>query len=72
VLVAWAASTAWPLRDIPGATLAAIADPTPGQAARLAAELGVDKVYTDPQQLLDDPDIDGVLIAAPPAATPNW
>ena len=49
-------------RHIPGACLAAIADPVPGQAARLAAELGVDKAYTDPQQLLDDPDIDGVLI----------
>jgi myo-inositol 2-dehydrogenase/D-chiro-inositol 1-dehydrogenase len=52
-------------RHIPGACLAAIADPTPGQAARLAAELGVQRVYTDPQQLLDDPEIDGVLIAAP-------
>jgi len=52
-------------RHIPGGCLAAIADPTPGQAARLATELGVQKVYTDPLQLLDDPDIDGVLIAAP-------
>lgn len=52
-------------RHITGACLAAIADPTPGQAARLAAELGVQRVYTDPQQLLDDPEIDGVLIAAP-------
>ncbi|MCV4343400.1 Gfo/Idh/MocA family oxidoreductase [Pseudomonas capsici] len=50
---------------IPGASLVAIADPTPGQAARLAERLNVQKVYTDPQQLLDDPDIDGVLIAAP-------
>jgi len=52
-------------RHIPGACLGAIADPVPGQAARLAAELGVARVYTDPQQLLDDPDIDAVLIAAP-------
>jgi myo-inositol 2-dehydrogenase/D-chiro-inositol 1-dehydrogenase len=52
-------------RHIPGACLAAIADPVPGQAARLAASLGVAKVYTDPQQLLADPDIDGVIIAAP-------
>lgn len=52
-------------RHIPGAHLVAIADPTPGQAARLAAELGVERVYTDPQQLLDDPQVDGVLIAAP-------
>src|SRR3546814_12228232 len=52
-------------RHIPGACLAAIADPTPGQAARLAAELDVQKVYTDPQKLLDDPAVDAVLIAAP-------
>ncbi|MFW9265800.1 Gfo/Idh/MocA family oxidoreductase [Pseudomonas sp. NR3] len=52
-------------RHIPGAYLAAIADPTPGQAERLAAELGAGKVHTDPQQLLNDPDIDAVLIAAP-------
>lgn len=52
-------------RHIPGACLGAVADPTPGQAARLAAELGVEKVYTDPQHLFDDPDIDAVLIAAP-------
>ena len=52
-------------RHIPGACLAAIADPTPGQAARLAAELGVQRVYTDPQQLLDDPEIDGCLDRRP-------
>jgi len=52
-------------RHIPGACLGAIADPVPGQAARLAAQLGVARVYTDPQQLLDDPEIDAVLIAAP-------
>lgn len=50
---------------IPGASLVAIADPTPGQAARLAATLGVQRVYTDPQHLLDDPEVDGILIAAP-------
>ncbi|MCO5366898.1 Gfo/Idh/MocA family oxidoreductase [Pseudomonas alliivorans] len=52
-------------RHIPGASLTAIADPSHTQATRLASALGVQKVYTDPQQLLDDPDIDGVLIAAP-------
>lgn len=52
-------------RHIPGASLTAIADPSHAHATRLAAELGVQKVYSDPQQLLDDPDIDGVLIAAP-------
>ncbi|WP_025995868.1 Gfo/Idh/MocA family oxidoreductase [Pseudomonas viridiflava] len=52
-------------RHIPGASLTAIADPSHAHATRLAAELGVQKVYSDPQQLLDDPDIDCVLIAAP-------
>ena len=52
-------------RHIPGASLTAIADPSHAHTTRLAAELGVQKVYSDPQQLLDDPDIDGVLIAAP-------
>ncbi|WP_122575200.1 Gfo/Idh/MocA family oxidoreductase [Pseudomonas viridiflava] len=52
-------------RHIPGASLTAIADPSHTHATRQAAELGVQKVYSDPQQLLDDPDIDGVLIAAP-------
>ena len=52
-------------RHIPGACLVAIADPMPGQAARLAQELGIQQVYTDPQQLLDNPDIDAVLIATP-------
>ena len=50
---------------IPGASLVAIADPTPGQAARLAETLGVQRVYSDPQQLLDDPQVDAILIAAP-------
>ncbi|WP_122456530.1 Gfo/Idh/MocA family oxidoreductase [Pseudomonas viridiflava] len=52
-------------RHIPGASLTAIADPSHAHATRLASELGVQKIYSDPQQLLDDPDIDGVLIAAP-------
>ena len=50
---------------IPGASLVAIADPTPGQAGRLAETLGVQRVYSDPQQLIDDPEVDGILIAAP-------
>lgn len=52
-------------RLIPGASLNAIADPMPDQAARLAKALDVPLVYIDPQQLLDNPDIDAVLIATP-------
>lgn len=50
---------------IPGATLVAVADPVPGTAEKLAAKLGAQKSYTDPQAMLNDPDIDAVVIASP-------
>ncbi len=50
---------------VPGATLAAIADPQPGAAQKLAEKLGIDKAYSDLQALLNDADIDAVAIAAP-------
>ncbi|QHA89381.1 Gfo/Idh/MocA family oxidoreductase [Serratia rhizosphaerae] len=50
---------------IPGATLAAVADPVPGAAEKLAATLGAARAYTDPQALFDDGDIDAVVIASP-------
>ena len=52
-------------RRLPGATLAAVADPAPGTAEKLAAELGAPTFFTDPQQAFDDPEIDAVVIAAP-------
>jgi myo-inositol 2-dehydrogenase/D-chiro-inositol 1-dehydrogenase len=52
-------------RRLPGATLAAVADPAPGAAERLAAALGAPTFATDPAQLFADPDIDAVVIAAP-------
>ncbi|NKG21618.1 Gfo/Idh/MocA family oxidoreductase [Paeniglutamicibacter terrestris] len=53
--------------NLPGVRLEALADPAPGAAAALAAELGISKHTTDPADLFADPDIDGVLIAAPSA-----
>jgi len=50
---------------IPGARLAAIADPAPEAAERLAAELGVDRAYDDPAKALADPAVAAVVIAAP-------
>ncbi|MBC5090825.1 Gfo/Idh/MocA family oxidoreductase, partial [Klebsiella quasipneumoniae] len=50
---------------VPGATLIAVADPVPGAAEKLAARLGAKKSYTDPQDLLNDPEIDAVVIASP-------
>ncbi|MFS2221720.1 Gfo/Idh/MocA family oxidoreductase [Pantoea sp. B65] len=50
---------------IPGAVLAAVADPVSGAAQHLASSLGVAKYFTDPQAMLDDAGIDAVVIAAP-------
>src|SRR5215218_5154321 len=52
-------------RRIPGARLAAVADPAPGAADRLAGALGADRAYTDLTQVWDDPAVDAVVIAAP-------
>ncbi len=52
-------------QKVPGAVLAAVADPVPGAAQRLAEQLGAGKFYSEPQAMLDDPEIDAVLIATP-------
>jgi len=52
-------------RRLPGATLAAVADPAPGAAEKLAAELGAPKFFTNAADAFADPDIDAVVIAAP-------
>jgi len=50
---------------VPGARLAAVADPAPGAAERLAGALGADRAYTDVTGLWADPEVDAVVIAAP-------
>ncbi|TKV61790.1 dehydrogenase [Nakamurella flava] len=55
---------------LPGVHLAVIADPAPGAAGKLAAELAVDpapaaRAVTDPAEVFADPDVDAVVIAAP-------
>jgi myo-inositol 2-dehydrogenase/D-chiro-inositol 1-dehydrogenase len=52
-------------RLIPGARLAAVADPAPGAAQRLAADLGADQAYTDPAGAFAVAAVDAVVIAAP-------
>src|SRR5690349_5544886 len=52
-------------RRIPGVRLAAVADPAPGAAQRLAAALGAGRAYLDPGEALADPAVDAVVIAAP-------
>src|SRR3954463_11083466 len=50
---------------LPGARLAAVADPAPGAAEKLAAALGAGSAYTDPGQAFADAEVDAVVIAAP-------
>ncbi len=50
---------------LPHARLVAVADPAPGAAEALAAELGAERWYTDAADAFADPDIDAVVIAAP-------
>ncbi|MFL6129219.1 MAG: Gfo/Idh/MocA family oxidoreductase [Mycobacteriales bacterium] len=49
---------------LPGAQLVAIADPAPGVAEQLAAELGA-RAYLDPMAVLAESEVDAVVIAAP-------
>ncbi|MFF2849042.1 Gfo/Idh/MocA family oxidoreductase [Streptomyces sp. NPDC058001] len=50
---------------IPGTRLAAVADPVPGAAQRLADRLDCPKAYTDIAAFLADPEIDAVVIVTP-------
>ncbi|MGY1620844.1 Gfo/Idh/MocA family oxidoreductase [Geodermatophilus sp. SYSU D00965] len=50
---------------LPGARLAAVADPAPGAAERLTGALGTGRACTDVAQLWADPEVDAVVIAAP-------
>jgi len=52
-------------RRLPGAVLAAVADPAPGAAEKLAGTLDATKFFTDPADVFADPEIDAVVIAAP-------
>jgi myo-inositol 2-dehydrogenase / D-chiro-inositol 1-dehydrogenase len=52
-------------RRLPGVRLAAVADPAPGVAERLAAALGADRAYADPAEAFADPAVEAVVIAAP-------
>lgn len=50
---------------IPNARLEAIADPALLAVETLATRLGVAKISADPLDVINDPDVDAVLIAAP-------
>jgi myo-inositol 2-dehydrogenase/D-chiro-inositol 1-dehydrogenase len=50
---------------VPGAHLVAVADPAPGAAAALVERLGSGQAHLDAADLLADPAVQGVVIAAP-------
>jgi myo-inositol 2-dehydrogenase / D-chiro-inositol 1-dehydrogenase len=50
---------------LPGVRLAAVIDPAPGAAERMAGQLGAAAAYVDPAQALGDASVDAVVIAAP-------
>jgi predicted dehydrogenase len=47
------------------AEVVAVASPTPGNAAKLAAQYGIPRVFTDYREMLKEPDIEMVTITAP-------
>ena len=51
---------------VPGAALVAVADPSPGAAQRLTDALS-GTPYLDPQELVDDPQVQAVVLATPAA-----
>ncbi len=57
---------------VPGASLAAVADPFPCAVEELAARLGVSKAYSNLHALLQDEEIDAVAIAAPARTHAEW
>lgn len=55
-----------PYQQVEGFELAAVMRRDPEKLADYAKRHGVEKTYTDPQALIDDPGIDAVYIATPP------
>lgn len=52
-------------RNAPAASVAAISDFDSARARAIADEIGADRVHADANDLINDPDVDGVLIASP-------
>lgn len=52
-------------REHPGAELLAVCDLDPGRARDRAAAWGVPRVYSDPERLFADPDVDAIDVCTP-------
>jgi predicted dehydrogenase len=61
-----------PARQVPDATVAAIAARDPGRARAFAATHAIPTVHPDYERLLADPDLDAVYIPAPNGLHARW
>ena len=52
-------------RVVPGARLAALVDPQPEALASAGRELGVERLYADYRQALEDRDVQAVVVVTP-------
>lgn len=60
------------LEGYEGAQLAALADPDPDKLAAAAERFGVTQTYEDPQAMLDNAELDGVMVVVPHAYHYDW
>ena len=52
-------------RHVPDGEVVAVASPTPGKAAKFAAERGISDAYEDYRKILARDDVDGVTVGVP-------
>ena len=52
-------------RNIPNVTLVGIADSNVSAAKEMGTKLGIEKIYSDYHEMLDSPEVEAIVIAAP-------
>jgi len=60
------------IRAVDDAEVVAVSNRSPEKAQAAARLLGLDAWYTENQRVIDRPDVDAVIIAAPPNAHAEW
>ena len=61
--------------EVPGSKVVAVMSRNEAKAKSYAKRHDIKRCYTDPQQLIDDPEVTAVYIATPPsshAPSPSW
>jgi predicted dehydrogenase len=61
----WGKGTFHEVREQPGVKLVAATEAHPQLQARLRADLGIDQIYTDYNEMFEKEKLDGVLVALP-------